>query len=154
MLIQRTRSNSDRSSMVCSFRAYLPRAGVNSRSRRRDRPRGRPLVSRSDSMSEMRATGMKVQILDRVPVADSINAARTIFSRCYFDRQNTEEGLQCLRHYRYDVDPETKMFSAKPLHDEYSHGADAFRYIGLMINEQKKVTPKRVVQPIQSSWMG
>jgi phage terminase large subunit len=28
----------------------------------------------------VRATGMKVQILDRVPVADSINAARTIFN--------------------------------------------------------------------------
>ena len=101
----------------------------------------------------VRATGMKVQILDRVPVADSINAARTIFSKCYFDRQNTEEGLQCLRHYRYDVDPDTKMFSPKPLHDEYSHGADAFRYIGLMINEPKKA-------PIQKSyrapvgWMG
>jgi phage terminase large subunit len=102
----------------------------------------------------VRATGMKVQILDRVPVADSINAARTIFNKCYFDRQNTEEGLQCLRHYRYDVDPETKMFSAKPLHDEYSHGADAFRYIGLMINEPRKAQPQRANQRAPASWMG
>ena len=102
----------------------------------------------------VRATGMKVQILDRVPVADSINAARTIFNKCYFDRQNTEEGLQCLRHYRYDVDPDTKMFSAKPLHDEYSHGADAFRYIGLMINEPKKAQPQSANQRAQVGWMG
>lgn len=102
----------------------------------------------------VRATGMKVQILDRVPVADSINAARTIFSKCYFDRQNTEEGLQCLRHYRYDVDPETKMFSAKPLHDEYSHGADAFRYIGLMINEPRKAQPQKANYRQPGSWMG
>jgi phage terminase large subunit len=102
----------------------------------------------------VRATGMKVQILDRVPVVDSINAARTIFNKCYFDRQNTEEGLQCLRHYRYDVDPETKMFSAKPLHDEYSHGADAFRYIGLMINEPRKAQPQRANQRAPASWMG
>ena len=101
----------------------------------------------------VRATGMKVQILDRVPVNDSINAARTIFSKCYFDRQNTEEGLQCLRHYRYDVDPDTKMFSAKPLHDEYSHGADAFRYIGLMINEPKKAQVQKSYRaPV--GWMG
>ena len=101
----------------------------------------------------VRATGMKVQILDRVPVADSINAARTIFNKCYFDRQNTEEGLQCLRHYRYDVDPETKMFSPKPLHDEYSHGADAFRYIGLMINEPKKAQVQKSYRaPV--GWMG
>ena len=102
----------------------------------------------------VRATGMKVQVLDRVPVADSINAARTIFNKCYFDRQNTEEGLQCLRHYRYDVDPDTKMFSAKPLHDEYSHGADAFRYIGLMINEPRKAQPQRANQRAPASWMG
>jgi phage terminase large subunit len=102
----------------------------------------------------VRATGMKVQILDRVPVNDSINAARTIFPKCYFDRQNTEEGLQCLRHYRYDVDPDTKMFSAKPLHDEYSHGADAFRYIGLMINEPRKAQPKRANQRAPVGWMG
>ena len=102
----------------------------------------------------VRATGMKVQVLDRVPVADSINAARTIFNRCYFDRQNTEEGLQCLRHYRYDVDPESKVFSAKPLHDEYSHGADAFRYIGLMINEPRKAAPQRANQRAPASWMG
>lgn len=102
----------------------------------------------------VRATGYKVQVLDRVPVNDSINAARTIFNRCYFDRQNTEEGLQCLRHYRYDVDPETKMFSAKPLHCEYSHGADAFRYIGLMINEPRKAQPQRANQRAPASWMG
>jgi len=101
----------------------------------------------------VRQTGLMTKVLDRVPVSDSINAARTIFSKCYFDRQNCEEGLQCLRHYRYDVDPETKQFSQKPLHDHYSNGADAFRYIGLMINEPRK-PPKRTVPHVQSSWMG
>ena len=101
----------------------------------------------------VRQTGHKTKVLDRVPVVDSINAARTIFPKCYFDRQNTEEGLQCLRHYRYEVDPETKQFSQKPLHDHYSNGADAFRYIGLMINEPRKPV-KKTVPHVQSSWMG
>ena len=102
----------------------------------------------------VRSTGWKVQILDRVPVTDSINAARTIFAKCYFDRQNCEEGLQCLRHYRYDVDPETGAFSQKPLHDQYSHGADAFRYIGLMVNEPRKPKPQRQNYMPVGSWMG
>jgi phage terminase large subunit len=101
----------------------------------------------------VRGTGMKVQILGRVPVTDSINAARTIFSRCYFDRKNTEEGLNCLRHYRYDVD-EHGAFSQKPLHDIYSHGADAWRYIGLMINEPKKRQPVKQTYALGGSWMG
>jgi phage terminase large subunit len=101
----------------------------------------------------VRATGLKVQILERVPVADSINAARTIFPRCYFDRKNTEEGLNCLRHYRYDVD-EHGTFSQKPLHNIYSHGADAWRYIGLMVNEPKKRQPVKQTYAPMGSWMG
>ena len=100
----------------------------------------------------VRNAGFNVRIIDRVPITDSINAARTIFSQCYFDRENCHEGLQCLRHYRYDVNPDTGTFSQKPLHDNYSHGADAFRYIGLMINEPKKVKKKQINYQT-SSWM-
>ena len=100
----------------------------------------------------VRSAGFNVRIIDRVPIADSINAARTIFSKCYFDRENCYEGLQCLRHYRYDTDPETGAFSRKPLHDNYSHGADAFRYIGLMINEPKKPKPRKISYQA-GSWM-
>jgi phage terminase large subunit len=100
----------------------------------------------------VRAAGFNVRIIDRVPVADSINAARTIFSKCYFDRENCYEGLQCLRHYRYDVEPDSGNFSRKPLHDNYSHGADAFRYIGLMINEPKQYKKKQINYQV-SSWM-
>jgi phage terminase large subunit len=100
----------------------------------------------------VRSAGHKVQILDRVPVTDSINAARTIFNRCYFDRENCDEGLQCLRHYRYDVN-EDGSWSKKPLHNQYSNGADAFRMLGLMVNEPKKVKPKQLYIE-RGSWMG
>jgi phage terminase large subunit len=114
----------------------------------------RTLASNGRSIEEIvRAAGFKVRIIERVPIADSINAARTIFNACYFDKTNTEAGLNCLRHYRYDVDPETKAFSKNPLHDQYSHGADAFRYIGLMIQE-KKVVKRQPMQYHVSSWMG
>jgi len=100
----------------------------------------------------VRAAGYKTTILPRVPILDSINAARTIFPNCYFDREHTADGLTCLRHYRYEVDPDTGQFSRNPLHDHYSHGADAFRYIALMIKEP----PKRKKQMVATagSWMG
>jgi phage terminase large subunit len=101
----------------------------------------------------VRAAGYKTQILPKVPVLDSINAARTIFPSCYFDREHAADGINCLRHYRYEVDPETKQFSRSPLHDHYSHGADAFRYIGLMIKEPEKRKPKAQVA-MASGWMG
>jgi len=101
----------------------------------------------------VRAAGYKTKIIPRTPIVDSINAARTLFRNCWFDRENCYDGLQCLRHYRYDVDPETKQFSKQPLHDNYSHGADAFRMLGLVVNEPKR----RVSKPsyaMPQSWMG
>ena len=101
----------------------------------------------------VRAAGYKTQIMPRVPILDSINAARTIFPNCYFDREHTADGLACLRHYRYEVDPETGQFSRNPLHDHYSHGADAFRYIALMIKEPPK-RKKSAQIAMASNWMG
>ena len=111
------------------------------------------LAANGRSIEEIvRSAGYNVRIIERTPIADSINAARTIFPKCYFDRENTHEGLQCLRHYRYDVNPDTGNFSQKPLHDNYSHGADAFRYIGLMINEPKQYKKKQINYQV-SGWM-
>jgi phage terminase large subunit len=112
------------------------------------------LAAAGRSIEEIvRSAGYKTRIIPRTPVVDSINAARTIFSNCWFDRDNCEDGLQCLRHYRYEVDPDTKQFSRTPLHDQYSHGADAFRMLGLMIQEPRKVKVKKpVYEP--ANWMG
>jgi phage terminase large subunit len=101
----------------------------------------------------VRGAGYKTQILPRVPIVDSINAARTIFPTCWFDREHAADGITCLRHYRYDVDPDTKQFSRSPRHDHYSHGADAFRYIALMIKEPPKRKP-RARTDMAVGWMG
>jgi len=112
------------------------------------------LAANGRSIEEIvRAAGYKVQIVDKVSVVDSINAARTIFPKCYFDKLNCDQGLQCLRHYRYDVDPETKQFSKNPVHDIYSHGADAWRYVGLIVNEPRKPLPKRANYQLPTNWM-
>ena len=114
------------------------------------------LASNGKSIEEIvRAAGYKTRVIERTPILDSINAARTTFRNCWFDRENCHDGLQCLRHYRYEVDPETGQFGRMPLHDQYSHGADAFRYIGLMVNEPKarrKQQPQGYAQA--HGWMG
>ena len=101
----------------------------------------------------VRAAGFKTKIIPRTAIADSINAARTIFRNCYFDRDNCYDGLQCLRHYKYEVDPDTKQFSRNPLHDQYSHGADAFRYISLGVQETRPKRAKQVNYAPPQSWM-
>lgn len=112
------------------------------------------LAANGRSIEEIvRATGLKVQILPRVPVTDSINAARMMFPSCWFDRENCELGLTCLKHYRFQVDPETGQFSRVPVHDRYSHGADAFRYISLMVKEPARRRPQARLDGA-ANWMG
>lgn len=96
----------------------------------------------------MLAMGRKVQIAPKLSVEDGINAARTVFNRCYFDKAKCSEGLQSLRHYRYDVDPESQQLSGRPLHDWSSHGADAFRYFAVSIQEDTRTASARGVRMV------
>lgn len=71
--------------------------------------------------------GKTVRIVPRIPKkALAIDAARSIFGQCLFDKEKTTDGLQCLRRYAYDKDPETGKISKEPRHDIWSHGTDAF----------------------------
>jgi phage terminase large subunit len=98
----------------------------------------------------MLSAGRKVQITPNLSIFDGINAARTVFNRCYFDERKCSEGLQSLRHYRYDVDPDSKQLSGKPLHDHHSHAADAFRYFALSIAEDTRTSSARGIK--MSGW--
>ena len=112
------------------------------------------LAANGRSIEEIvRSAGYKTQILPRISITDSINAARTMFPACWFDRENCDLGLTCLKHYRYDVDPESGQFSRTPLHDRYSHGADAFRYIALMVKEPVRRRPQARLDGA-ANWMG
>lgn len=99
----------------------------------------------------MREAGKTVQIVPMLSVADGINAARTLFGRCYFDEDKCADGLQSLRHYRYEMDEDKKTYRKTPLHDWASHGADAFRYAAVAMPEQQ-ATRKRV-EYVASGWM-
>jgi phage terminase large subunit len=80
----------------------------------------------------------KVTILPRLSIADGIAAARAIFPRCWFDAQKCADGLQALRHYRYETDEKLGTFKRDPLHDWASHPADAFRYFAVAIREPQR----------------
>lgn len=87
----------------------------------------------------MREAGRDVRIVPRLSLANGINAVRTLFGKCYFDEANCADGLQCLRHYRYDTVKDTSSdgssLKGQPLHDWASHGADALRYFAVAMQE-------------------
>jgi len=75
--------------------------------------------------------GRKVQVVPRMDVEGGIKAARLAFGRCYFDVDKAAELVQRLKRYRRAISSVTNEAGA-PLHDENSHGADAFRYMAMI----------------------
>lgn len=65
-------------------------------------------------------------------VEEGIKSARMLFPRCYFDAAKTARLLECLKRYQRQVNSKTGE-AMGPLHDEYSHGADMFRYVAMSV---------------------
>lgn len=82
----------------------------------------------------LRALGRDPKIVPKMDVEAGIKAARLVFPRCYFNRDKTQRLLDCLKRYRRSI-PTTTNEPASPLHDEYSHGADAFRYLAVVADK-------------------
>lgn len=132
---------------------YLPHDGDNE-----------TLASRSPAKIFRDAFPGKVKIVPRVAKkVHGIRAARVIFDLCNFDIEATADGWQCLCRYQYAVNEETGSFSKEPLHNEYSHGADAFQTFALSLKSETQMKPKvrtigvgRTIVPFRqsNSWMG
>jgi phage terminase large subunit len=95
----------------------------------------------------MRAAGRTVRIVPQLSVEDGINAARTVFANCWFDQERCADGLQSLRHYRYEMDERAGTLKRVPLHDFASHDADAFRYLCVALKNPVVPPPRPVREP-------
>lgn len=116
---------------------------------------GRSIAQMMRGVANERENG--VVVLPRSAVADGINAARTIFSQCWFDEDRCADGLNALRRYRFDIDKKTGEWDKLPLHDEYSHAADAFRYLAMSLKTKRETKVKAPMvmpeQPGLDGWM-
>jgi len=94
----------------------------------------------------------QVRVARKLSVVDGIAAVRAIFSRCYFDLDHCADGIQSLRHYRYEEDEKLGTFKREPLHDWASHDADAFRTLAVSIKEaaRPRAEEQRPVQ--RTAW--
>jgi phage terminase large subunit len=92
---------------------------------------------------------------------DRINAARRLLPAVSFDAERCSTGLDRLRNYRKRWNTSLLTYIG-PLHDENSHGADAFgefavnRRVKPPAEEPKEPAPKRYQKPRRevSAWTG
>lgn len=94
----------------------------------------------------LEALGCTVEKTPNMPIEDGIRAARLVFPRVYIDKTKAAGLIECLKRYRRNISNKTGE-AGSPLHDQYSHGADAWRYTCLvadsMTNSTGSVAPIR-----------
>ena len=95
------------------------------------------LASERTIAQQMRAVFAKVRVIPRTSKITQIEAGRSVFGQCWFDREKTADGIQHLRHYQFEIDATTGQRGKEPLHDEHSHAADAFMALGMSLREPK-----------------
>lgn len=76
----------------------------------------------------------RCEVVPILHIEEGIKAARLIFPRLYIDKTKCARLVECLKRYRRAVSTTTNE-PGNPLHDEYSHGADAFRGLGIMVDK-------------------
>jgi phage terminase large subunit len=79
------------------------------------------------------------RIVENLDIESGIKAARMVFPRVYIDPK-AERLLHCLKRYRRTINQNTNE-PGPPLHDEYSHGADCFRYLALCVDQMGNSRP-------------
>lgn len=71
--------------------------------------------------------GVKVRVVPRIPQKYmAADMARSRLSECYFHEANCAKGIECLDNYRKKWNESIGNWSDEPVHDQYSHGADAY----------------------------
>lgn len=74
--------------------------------------------------------GIKMRVVHATSIMNGIAAARKALKRTVFDTVKCAKGIKHLRQYQWQFDQKRKIFSSTPLHDQHSHGADAYEIIG------------------------
>jgi hypothetical protein len=98
--------------------------------------------SRLEVLESLGLRNITVATMHRVE--DGINAARLLLPKCWFDRRKCVLGIDALKMYRAEYDEKLQTLKPRPVHDWASHGADAFRYLAMMLDSLAAVSPPQM----------
>lgn len=100
---------------------------------------GRSIVQQADDF------GIRMYVISAVSQQNQIQIARVTIDQCWFDTEYCSEAIRALRKYQFEFDEEKQRYNDKPLHDIYSHAADAFEILAqcqkMPIMEKPKQPP-------------
>lgn len=84
--------------------------------------------------------GVNFTVVDNIPIVDGIEVVRSVLPRCWFNEATTRPLVRALENYRQEFDTKHNVYKGSPVHDQYSHFADSFRYLSMGLRHAQKGT--------------
>lgn len=81
--------------------------------------------------------GISFMIAPDLTIIDGIEAVRSTLNKMWFDENNCEALIRAIENYRQEYDSKRKVYKTLPLHNVYSHAADALRYLCISLPKTK-----------------
>jgi len=69
----------------------------------------------------------------KMRLQDGIEIARGLFPRLWMDENKCRYLIKALENYRREFDEKHNVYLERPVHDQYSHLADSFRYMAIAV---------------------
>lgn len=89
--------------------------------------------------------GIKFVVAPDISIMDGIETVRSSFGKMYIDEKKCAQLIRALENYRQEFDSSKKIYRAQPLHDQFSHAADAMRYLCVSLPKTRDgLTPEEL----------
>ena len=91
----------------------------------------------------LKSFGRNAKIVPNIGIENGIKSGRMMLKQTYLDKTKSARLVECLRRYRRSINQATQEAGA-PVHDEFSHGADTFRYLSIVADSLTNENDKPV----------
>lgn len=98
--------------------------------------------------------GINFTVVPSVKVIEGIDAVRNMLNRCWFDEEKCAVGIRMLESYKRGWDDRNSCWKNDPVHNEASHGADAFRILALSLQEARPSMTKFDLDKLKANAYG
>jgi len=84
-------------------------------------------------LEKAKQLGIKFIVAPSLSIQDGIESVRSCFSKVWIDERMGAPLIRALENYRQEYDSKKKVYFPHPLHNQFSHMADAMRYLAISL---------------------
>lgn len=89
-----------------------------------------------------------------IEIEDGIETVRKSFTNIWIDEKRCAKLIKALENYSEDYDTKNKIYRGRPKHDQFSHAADAMRYLCAAIPKTRDNNNAQKLEKLYEEAMG